>query len=220
MSNSVKNIGLFILLMLSVLCFKNCNRYVKYKRAFRNSQKELKVSKDKNGLLVAELKQVEVSRNELKQILDTIKIKPKTKSITIIESNNTAKIKEVVKVKYDTIYIDNRQQINPVYQSNIDRYWYKGKVTATKDSIDLDLVYYDRLLLTIDQKRGLFRSKEATLKIRPQNPYVKISNAKNYKITNKEPLFNVSVQSGAGVNLLNGKPTIYLGVGIGYKIIR
>ena len=66
----------------------------------------------------------------------------------------------------------------------------------------------------------MFRSPEATLKIRPQNPYVKISNAKNYKITNKEPLFNVSAQLGAGVNLLNGKPTVYLGVGIGYKIIR
>lgn len=47
-----------------------------------------------------------------------------------------------------------------------------------------------------------------------------VDEVRSYKVTNKDPVFNLGVQIGGGVNIITGKPVVYLGVGLGVNLIR
>lgn len=200
MQDREKGLILILLIMIvSLIALKSCDDAMHYKH--KNTE-------------------VEVSKRELKKILDTVKIGRKTKTITIVETVSKNVIKEVTKIEHDTVVEKDTVYLSPVYKTDFNNKWFGGNARADKDTFEVNLTYYDRLLIRREQDRGLFRNKPINVSVETQNPYISVSNSKTYKIKNKEPLMNVSAQLGGGFNLITGKPVIYAGVGVGIKIIR
>ena len=219
--NSTSKIAQIILLaIIAFLVFKSCNKVNYYRKAYISEHYSLTTYINKDGLNESKIKELELTKEDLKHRLDTIKITNKTKTVTQIKTKT--EFVEVVKtlVVHDTIYVQGEKSISPIYESEINSFWYSGKVKATKDSTFLDINFINETIIKREQKRGLFKSKPIDLTVIQQNPNTTNKGVKAYKLKSKAPLFNVSVQSGIGIDLMDSKPTIYVGVGVGLNLIR
>lgn len=209
-------IYLSIILSLIAILFNTCNDAKYYKSAYNVSTDSLVSYVNKQGLNESKIKELELSKKDLKKELDTLKITNRTKTITEIKTVTKYVTKYKTNVEYDTI--DNI--VYPIYSSDVNDKWYKAKVKATKDSTYLDVSFYNSLLLKREQKRGLFKPTNIELTIIQENPNTITSEVNSYKVKSKQPLFNFSVQSGLGIDLISKKPTVYSGIGIGLNLIR
>lgn len=215
-----KIVQIILLAIIAFLVFKSCNKVNYYRKAYLCEHDSLATYINKDGLNESKIKELELTKSDLKHRLDTMKITTKTKTVTQIKTET--EFVDVVNtiVIHDTIYVQGKKSISPIYESEVNNFWYTAKVKATKDSTTLDINFVNETIIKREQKRGLFKSKPIDLIVIQQNPNTTNKGVKAYKLKSKAPLFNVSVQSGIGLDLMDSKPTIYVGVGVGLNLIR
>ena len=215
-----KPLQIIFLAIIAFSIFKSCNKVQFYKKAYDCEHDSLNTYINKDGLNESKIKELELTKSDLKNRLDTMKITTRTKTITQIKTET--EFVDIVKtvVIHDTIYIRGKKSISPIYESEVNDFWYNAKIRATKDSTYLDINFINETIIKREQKRGLFKIKPIELTVIQQNPNTTNKGVKAYKLKSKAPLFNVSVQSGVGIDLMDSKPTIYVGVGVGLNLIR
>lgn len=108
--NRFKNILIAVLvIVLSLLFFRQCNNASYYKNIVNQSKDSLKISRDENGLLIAEIGIVELSKKDLKKELDSVKINRNTRMVTIIKSGASIVSVSIPTIIHDTILQQNRR---------------------------------------------------------------------------------------------------------------
>lgn len=168
------------------------------------------------------------STNTIKEH-NNIGIKTYTKPILSAETVTKIYVKGRAVVSYDTlikhdtltntdsIYIDATK---PIYTLNFKDKWKSGTVIAKYDSVEVDAKFKDYSYVFFEQKRGVFKNKLIFSEIKQQNPNAIMQGVTHGVIKPKHKMFNVGVQSGVGIDLIRKRPTLYVGVGLGFDLLR
>lgn len=191
-----EKIYICLILILILLCLKSCNKATSIK------------TKD--------TKKIGINTYKKKAVLNTetityVHVKGKT-SI----SYDTIPIHDTI-TKKDSFYIDVTK---PIYKLSFKDKWKSGTVVAKFDSLEIKAKFLDYSYVLFEQKRGLFRNKLIFTEIKQANPNAVIRGVTHSAIQPKHKLFNFSLQSGVGIDLVSKKPTVYAGLGLGFDFIR
>lgn len=221
-----------LLFYIFVLHKSSCSNKKEYIETINSITDTLIVTRNKLKQETASIKVLRFKREK-----DFLKIKSKDSTILKLQAiirrykgtlNTAIKLQNETFIngatmtitKYDTVYIKGIKEIMPIYTTKWNDRWSSGKIIATKDSIYKKIRVKNEYDITIGNIRNKwFKKKEYDIKILNLNPNTYTKELRSYQIKVKPKKINFGVQLGYGVNLLNYKPTIYMGLGINYNII-
>lgn len=168
------------------------------------------------------------SKNTIKES-NSIGINTYKKPILSIKTINEVHVKDRASVSYDTIFkhdtITNTDSFyidltKPIYKLSFKDKWKSGNIIAKFDTIELRAKFIDYSHVLISQKRGVFKNQLIFTEIKQENPNTIMMGISHSSIKPKNKLFNIGLQSGVGIDLIRKKPTVYVGVVIGFDLVR
>ena len=158
-----------------------------------------------------------IKKKAFKKKHPNIRVKPKTKAVNIIETKTVYKDRIETFVSHDTVVVRDTIYIKPVYTSSIKNEWLNGSIIAKYDSISYNLEFKNKLIVTHEQKRGLFKQKPLVVKVKSENPHTH-NRIISHHFVSKSKLISPSIQVGVGIDLIRKKPTVYAGLGLSVNL--
>lgn len=176
-----------------------------YKAAFEDT---IKRYTNKYGEKVTENKVLVGSIQDLKKLDSskdsTIKelqkrVNSKTSSVVYIASQTS----DTGTTKTDTVYLDRWNR--PVYVSEWNERWSKGKITAGSDSIKREVTMFNEYIVSQEWKRdGLFKPKYLVLAVTNKNPYTTSIDQRSFTVRQPKHRRLESFLIGVGVGVATG----------------
>ena len=223
------------ILILLVLWQNGCHKSSQYKDMRDSMNDSLKVVRN-------ELGQERATISALKGERASILLNAKTKDSTIQWLQNVVKeyegrletavvisnatetvevIKEVEVESIDTVYQDSLIFVYPQYKAKWSNKWEKGLILATRDSIFRDITVFNDYEITIGkEKNKWFKPREYNINVLNLNPRTTTKEVRSFALKAKPKRFVLSVQTGVGVHIPSMRPSLYLGIGLGFVLLQ
>lgn len=166
---------------------------------------------DRNGNSYAQLEQLELDKQNMKAVIDSLNVKIKAKGqVTDISSytqkTDTVFVKIPVKRDRDTISFLKK-----------DGYVYVlAKADLVNNTGEITLQSIDTITTVTKTKNRLFSAPVNTITLINKNPYNHITSGYSVVLKEKRTIIDISAQ--VGYNPLSQRP--YVGIGIGFPIIQ
>lgn len=123
--------------------------------------------------------------------------------------------------KHDTVTVNGVEYIYGTYESEWDEEWSSGKIVATKDSISRNFLVKNEYEITQGwERQGFLKGKSPVVKIKNLNPNTSTEELRSFTVTEKKKPFALSAGAVYGIDILHLRPTIVVGVGVTYSIIK
>jgi len=229
-------LALIILFTSSTLLYVNHNREQENKNFIESLQDSIQIYKNKEGKEVVKTNAINTSTNEflnlklkdeeikkLQKLVKEYKSKLKDQgSITNFNSKTRVTTITTTKIEYDTIIVNNIQEVYPKYNSEFNlKGWVIGDISASKDSTNINLEVNNEYSVIIgEESQGLFKPKKTFVEVINHNPYSSTDKLKTYQVEKlKNKLFSIGPYIGIGINQ-NGKFIPNLGIGLQYNLIK
>lgn len=226
---------IFLLTGLTAL-YINHNREQEVKNYIESLQDSIQTFKNKEGKEVVKTSVINTSTNkflnlklkdeEIKKLQKLVKeYKSELKnqgSITNFNSRTKINTLTTTKIEYDTIIINNIQEVYPKYKSNFNlKGWVIGDIIASKDSIIINLEVNNEYAVIIgEESQGWFKPKKTFVEVINYNPYSSTEKLRTYQVEKpKNKLFSVGPYIGVGINQ-EGKFIPSVGIGLQYNILK
>lgn len=232
-------VGLLSLIFLFgsfTLLYMSHNKDQEDKNLIESLQDSIQTYKNKEGKEVVKTSAISTSTNEflslklkdeeikkLQKLVKEYKSKLEDQgSVTNFNSRTKVNTITTTKIEYDTIIVNNIQEIYPKYKSDFNlKGWVIGDIIASKDSTNINLEVNNEYSVIIgEESQGWFKPKKTFVEVINHNPYSSTDKLKTYQVERpKNKLFSIGPYIGIGVNQ-EGKFIPNLGVGLQYNLIK
>ena len=232
-------VGLLALIFLFsglTILYIGHNEDQKSKNFIKSLQDSIQTYKNKEGKEVAKISTINSSIKdfidlqskdkeiqELQKLVKEYKNKLKNQgSVTKFSNNTKVETKTITKIEYDTIIVNNIQEIYPKYKSDFNlKGWIAGDIIASKDSTNINLEVYNEYSVIIgEESQGWFKPKKTFVEVINHNPYSSTEKLRTYQVEKpKNKLFSIGPYIGIGVNQ-EGKFIPSVGIGLQYNIFK
>lgn len=209
---SVKNtILITLIIVLGFSLLNKCGETKYYNQVLSSQKDSTLIYKNKFGLSEAKVTSIQLEREEFKSALnDSIKVLRRLRGVLGVKTATTLLSSSATKIIYDTIKYPKlpvgyklAPAIYPIYKSSVKTLWYSIETTANKDSIHNKVQFKNELVMTNEQKFGLFREKPINITITQMNPYTSNSEVNYYTMKSRRSALDLEI-----------------GVGVAYDIFR
>ena len=147
--------------------------------------------------------------------------KGKLDAATVASTSTSERGTTVTEVEHDTITIDGREYIYPVYKSEWDDEWSQGYITASKDSISRQIFVRNEFEITQGWQRDKwYKEKKPVVKIKNLNPNTETEELRSFVVEEKKKRIAIGVGGAYGVNLFTFSPALVAGVTVQYTLFR
>lgn len=202
--NIIDIIQWVLIVLLLCLCVYTCNGNKKAKTTAES------FTVDNTYVKIYESQTIEALKKENKALYDTIK--------------NIPNVESAIQIKYKYKYLTDTVFVKEFAQTEDSVYHYDNNNDTVNITMDIKaselkwarsgFTINDRFMIVNREKDG---SNFMTI---DYSDFIEIETVDTWKRINKHKWyqkFSFSPQVGFGYGLINGKPDIYVGVGVGYK---
>lgn len=223
-----------ITILLSLLLFSKCGNYSELSNINESINDTLSIERNKLNQEIATIKvlqmqsekdflNLKVKDSTINWLQSTVKnYKGRLNTAIVISNTTTSKgaSKTLISSKNDTIKIDSFIYIMPVYQTSWINKWEKGSIIASKDSIFRNISMRNEFeIIQGEPKNGWFKKNEYLIQVKNLNPNTYTDELRSFNVYTKPKRFNLGIQVGYGLSLINFKPIPYIGLGGQFTII-
>lgn len=224
-----KNAIIVILIAIIIGCIKQCSDIDKDAKKNRENnaakEYELNVRIDKQGKTITEQQQLIVTTKKERDEL-IIKVERLTKITEQLRAKTSTKIiRDTVKID-SAVYISTDKGfalLLPAHFSKLDKwYGYTGTIGLDSNLIMDSLWINNSPTITFGMEKwnikNPFKKRVPLVTYQDDNPHTTVREMRNVKYDKPLPKFSLGVQGGYGLTLNGFTP--YIGLGIGYSLIR
>jgi hypothetical protein len=229
---------LLVALLLGILIFmKQCNKQsdivqtntiyehigdstIHYKNKYNEQVSKVSLLQGSNEKLLLSIVSTNKTINWLQQEVDRYKGNIHNGgNVTVIGDNTTYTATTSTSVIISPV---NNKDSLPTYKTESkDTTWIKYKITANKDSTNLQLKIKNQYTVIIGQEKISLFKKTPIVFVTNKNPYTLITELKAFKVESKlRNHVGMGLQAGYGIGLFTYKPEPFIGIGIHYNILN
>lgn len=210
--------------ILAFLLFKSCERANTLQDLQTALNDSISQYRNKHGQQVSTISVLQTEREKdflnLKSKDSTVKAlqnvvkdyKGKLQSATMASTETTDTGKTVTIVKHDTVYIDGKPELKPVYSTSWADRWSEGMIEAHHDSIYRNIKVKNEFTFVDGYKRNLFKRDVLTTEMINLNENTVTKELRTYTKKVPKKRFSVGVGCTYGYSLTTWKPDAVVGV--------
>lgn len=144
----------------------------------------------------------------------------KLQSATIASTETTDSGKTITVVRIDTVLINGKQELKPVYSSAWNETWSVGIIEAHWDSIHRNIKTRNEFTFTHGYKRNLFKKDVLKVEMTNLNPNTVTTELRSYSVSVPKKRFTVGVGLTYGWSVTTLKRDAVVGVNASFSLFR
>lgn len=145
--------------------------------------------------------------------------KGKLQSATVASTETTDTGKTVTIVKHDTVYIDGKTELKPVYSTSWKERWSEGTIEAHFDTITRNIKTKNEFTFTHGTKRNLFKKDVLKVEMTNLNPNTVTTELRSYQVTMSKKRFSIGLGCTYGYSLTTYKPDAVVGLNASFILV-
>lgn len=223
-------------LVVAILLMWGCNEHrkrVEQDVLMEAASDTLNQFRTKNGELITSIKEFSTASEKdflnLKTQDSTIKwlqrevkqYKGKLQAATVASTTTTDKGTTVTITKTDTVLIEGKPQVKPVYETAWNDQWSAGVIEAHWDSIHRNIKTKNEFTFTHGYKRKWFKKDVLTVEMKNLNPNTVTTELRSYSVAVPKKRFSIGLGAAYGFDMLHlGQTTVVVGVTGSFTLIK
>lgn len=155
--------------------------------------------------------------NKLQKVIKSYKGKLQSATVASVETTDTGKTATIV--KHDTVYIDGKPELKPVYSTSWSERWSEGSITAHYDSIHHSIKTKNEFTFTHGTKRNLFKKDVLKVEMTNLNPNTVTTELRSYQVAIPKKRFSIGLGCTYGYSLTTYKPDAVVGLNASFILL-
>ena len=174
------------------------------------------------GTHESDLLKIQTQDETIKKLQGTVeKYKGKLAAALVGATSTSESGTTATEIIHDTVRIGGKEYVYPVYKSSWDEEWSKGSIVASKDSIKRDIFVRNEFEITQGwKKEKWYKKKTPVVNIKNLNPNTETEELRSFVVEQDKKRIGVGLGAMYGIDLVGLKPTIVIGVGVQWTLMR
>lgn len=220
-----------IIILLAFLLFRSCERTNTLQELQTALNDTLTQSRNKYNQQVSTISVLQTEREKdflkLKSKDSTVKAlqkvvkdyKGKLQSATVASTETTDMGKTVTVIKHDTVYIDGKPELKPIYSTSWSERWSEGTIEAHYDTVYRSIKTKNEFTFTHGTKRNLFKKDVLKVEMTNLNPNTVTTELRSYQVKVPKKRFSIGLGCTYGYSLTTYKPDAVVGLNASFILV-
>ena len=195
---------LAIIVWVGSMIFSGCNKSTT--TSYIPSLQDVKSTRDSDGDLHSEINTLQIDRDDLKQLVDSLNVQLK-KKVKVQALTQYVYMMDTV-IKRVPVYIDTTGAYHFTHEDSYIAVEGNGNINT--GSVDLSLSSIDTLVYVQRRIKHLLKPDEYNVEIINKSPYNRITKGRSFVIKERKPILTLG--AGVSVNPINKQVTPAIGV--------